>query len=151
MKQNLRVNKTNFQMKGFALGLALKQRRKATWKSPIENTAKSVSENASPPCPPHPPELLLVYCVHCIRKESPMMHCVTPEIPWYCASNQFLMMHSWLHLNFLEHQSVPYCVSADNTSKEENEAQRSNFTTLSYELLTTDCKKNKKTFIIIKL
>ena len=32
---HLHVNKTNFHMKGFALGLALKQRRKATWKSPI--------------------------------------------------------------------------------------------------------------------
>ena len=35
MNQNLRVNKTNFHMKGFTLGLALKQRRKATRKSPI--------------------------------------------------------------------------------------------------------------------
>ena len=33
--QNLRVNETNFHMKGFALGLALKQRRNATRKSPI--------------------------------------------------------------------------------------------------------------------
>ena len=32
---HLHVNKTNFYMKGFALGLALKQRRKATRKSPI--------------------------------------------------------------------------------------------------------------------
>ena len=32
MNQNLRVNKTDFHMKGFALGLALKQRRKATQK-----------------------------------------------------------------------------------------------------------------------
>ena len=32
---NLHVNKTSFHMKGFALGLALKQRRKATRKSPI--------------------------------------------------------------------------------------------------------------------
>ena len=32
---HLHVNKTNFHMKGFALGLALKQRRKATLKSPI--------------------------------------------------------------------------------------------------------------------
>ena len=31
----LHVNKTNFHVKGFALGLALKQRRKATRKSPI--------------------------------------------------------------------------------------------------------------------
>ena len=31
------VNKTNFHMKGFALGLALKQRQKATQKSPILN------------------------------------------------------------------------------------------------------------------
>ena len=30
----MHVNKTNFHMKGFALGLALKQRRKATRKSP---------------------------------------------------------------------------------------------------------------------
>ena len=36
MNQNLRVNKTNFHVKGFALGLALKQRRNATRKSPIE-------------------------------------------------------------------------------------------------------------------
>ena len=35
MNQHLRVNKTNFHMNGFALGLALKQRRKATRKSPI--------------------------------------------------------------------------------------------------------------------
>ena len=35
MNQNLRVNKTNFHMKGFALGLALKQRRNTTRKSPI--------------------------------------------------------------------------------------------------------------------
>ena len=32
---HLHVNKTNFYMKGFALGLALKQRWKATQKSPI--------------------------------------------------------------------------------------------------------------------
>ena len=32
MNHNLRVNKTNFHMKDFALGLALKQRRYATWK-----------------------------------------------------------------------------------------------------------------------
>ena len=32
MNQNLRVNKTNFHVKGFALGLTLKQRRKATRK-----------------------------------------------------------------------------------------------------------------------
>ena len=32
MNQNLCVNRTNFLMKGFALGLALKQRRKATRK-----------------------------------------------------------------------------------------------------------------------
>ena len=31
---HLHVNKTNFHMKVFALGLALKQRRKATRKSP---------------------------------------------------------------------------------------------------------------------
>ena len=35
MNQNLRVNKTNFHMKGFALGLALKQRQKAIRKPPI--------------------------------------------------------------------------------------------------------------------
>ena len=29
------MNKTHFHVKGFALGLALKQRQKATWKSPI--------------------------------------------------------------------------------------------------------------------
>ena len=31
MNHNLHVNKTNFHVKGFALGLTLKQRRKATW------------------------------------------------------------------------------------------------------------------------
>ena len=35
MNQTVHVNKTNFHMKGFALGLALKQRRKATRKLPI--------------------------------------------------------------------------------------------------------------------
>ena len=35
MNQNLRVNKTNFHIKDFALRLALKQRRNATRKSPI--------------------------------------------------------------------------------------------------------------------
>ena len=34
MNQNLHVNKTNFYMKGFALGLALKEKRKKTRKSP---------------------------------------------------------------------------------------------------------------------
>ena len=34
MLVHLHVNKTNFHMKGFTLGLALKQRRKATRKSP---------------------------------------------------------------------------------------------------------------------
>ena len=36
MNQNFRVNKPNFHMKGFALGLALKQRRKATRKLSIK-------------------------------------------------------------------------------------------------------------------
>ena len=35
---HLHVNKTNFHMKGFAPGPALKQRRKATRKSPIRTT-----------------------------------------------------------------------------------------------------------------
>ena len=35
MNQKLHVSKTNFHMKGFALGLALKQRRKATRKLSI--------------------------------------------------------------------------------------------------------------------
>ena len=35
MNQNLCVNKTNFHVKGFALGLTLKQRQKATRKPPI--------------------------------------------------------------------------------------------------------------------
>ena len=39
MNQNLHVNKTNFHVKGFALGLALKQRQNATQKSPITCTA----------------------------------------------------------------------------------------------------------------
>ena len=36
MLVHLHVNKTNFHMKAFALRLALKQRRKAARKSPIE-------------------------------------------------------------------------------------------------------------------
>ena len=35
MNQHLCVDKTNFHMKGFAPGLALKQTQKVTWKSPI--------------------------------------------------------------------------------------------------------------------
>ena len=38
MNQNLCVNKTKFHMKGFALGLALRQRWSATWKLPIIST-----------------------------------------------------------------------------------------------------------------
>ena len=37
MDQNFHVNKTNFHMKGFALGLALKKRQKTTQKLPIHN------------------------------------------------------------------------------------------------------------------
>ena len=37
---HLHVNKTNFHMKGFAIGLALKQRRNATRKSPIDEGDK---------------------------------------------------------------------------------------------------------------
>ena len=46
MNQTLHVNKTNFHMKGFALGLALKQRRKSTRKSPklLEITTKNTPE-----------------------------------------------------------------------------------------------------------
>ena len=40
---HLHVNKTNFHMKGFALGLALKLRRKATQKSPIASVQKLVT------------------------------------------------------------------------------------------------------------
>ena len=36
MNQNMRVNKTNFHMKDFVLGLVLKQRRRATGKWTIE-------------------------------------------------------------------------------------------------------------------
>ena len=36
MNQNLRVNKTNFHIKDFAIGLALKQRRNETRKLPIK-------------------------------------------------------------------------------------------------------------------
>ena len=35
MNQHLHLDETNFHMKGFALALALKHRRKATRKSPI--------------------------------------------------------------------------------------------------------------------
>ena len=44
MNQNSRVNKTDFHMKGFALGLALKQSRNATRKSPIEFQRNSVKK-----------------------------------------------------------------------------------------------------------
>ena len=51
---HLHVNKTNFHMKGFALGLALKQRRKATRKSPIGGITddySTVKEVVSPIIP----------------------------------------------------------------------------------------------------
>ena len=48
---HLHVNKTNFHMKGFALGLALEQRRKATRKSPIRNTVKFRKSRSKPPKP----------------------------------------------------------------------------------------------------
>ena len=38
MNQNLYLNRTNFHMKGFALGLGLKQRRKATRELPISQS-----------------------------------------------------------------------------------------------------------------
>ena len=41
---HLPVNKTNFQMHGFAVELALKQRRKATRKSPILYKAETWSD-----------------------------------------------------------------------------------------------------------
>ena len=40
----LHVNKTNFHMKGFALGRALKQRRKTTRKSPIANITQKMED-----------------------------------------------------------------------------------------------------------
>ena len=40
---HLHVNKTNFHMKGFTLGLALKQRRKATRKSSILSSENTVT------------------------------------------------------------------------------------------------------------
>ena len=43
MNQHLHVNKTNFHMKAFAPGLALKQRWKATRKSPIVSHFNSMS------------------------------------------------------------------------------------------------------------
>ena len=45
MNQNLRVSKTYFHIKGFALGIALKQRRKAAQKSPI-----AIFKSWSSPC-----------------------------------------------------------------------------------------------------
>ena len=41
---HLHVNKTNFHTKGFALGLALKQRQKATRKSPTGCTVGGTEE-----------------------------------------------------------------------------------------------------------
>ena len=55
MNQNLCVNKTDFDVQGFALGLALKQRRKATRKSPIgklvhrTKQSKTKQSNNQPP------------------------------------------------------------------------------------------------------
>ena len=45
MLVHLHVNKTNFPMQGFALGLALKQRRKTTQKSPIIVMQSSVQRS----------------------------------------------------------------------------------------------------------
>ena len=41
MNQNVHVNKTNGHIKGFALGLVLKPRQKATRKSPINRLTPS--------------------------------------------------------------------------------------------------------------
>ena len=41
---HLHVNKTYFHMKGFAPGLALKQRRKPTRKSPIDLLTDAISQ-----------------------------------------------------------------------------------------------------------
>ena len=46
MNQHLRVNKTSFHMKGFALGLALKQRRKATRKPPIDSLEEAATKTS---------------------------------------------------------------------------------------------------------
>ena len=46
MNQNLHVNKTNFHMKGFTPGLALKQRGKATRKSPIDRLILEIDEQS---------------------------------------------------------------------------------------------------------
>ena len=42
---HLRVNKTNFHMKGFVLGLALKQKQKATRKSPNDTQNEQETGN----------------------------------------------------------------------------------------------------------
>ena len=39
---HLHVNKTNFHMKGFALGLTMKHRQEATRKVPIQTTSTQV-------------------------------------------------------------------------------------------------------------
>ena len=44
---HLHVNKTNFHMKGFALGLALKQTRKGTRKSPVRPVSQSCAVDKS--------------------------------------------------------------------------------------------------------
>ena len=71
MNQNLHVNKANFHMKDFALGLALKQRRNATRKSPFDDGKPTADQwdfqlcratlprhsprpPLRPPPPPHP-------------------------------------------------------------------------------------------------
>ena len=49
MNQNVRVNKTNFHMKGFAPGLASKQRRKATRKSPWQRHSPTFNTTNTTP------------------------------------------------------------------------------------------------------
>ena len=49
MNQNVRVNKTNFHIKGFAPGLASKQRRKATRKSPWQRHSPTFNTTNTTP------------------------------------------------------------------------------------------------------
>ena len=46
MNQKVCVNKTNFHVKGFAPGLALKQRGKTTRKSPIDQLILEIDEQS---------------------------------------------------------------------------------------------------------
>ena len=110
MNQNLHVNKTNFHMKSFALGLALKQRRKATRKSPIVRVAPQITAK-SPPNAPETQELattqvsgagwtiLLHFSIFWVQFRifhtlfSLSLHFVSVRLPWRSIRNYKISLH----------------------------------------------------------